>query len=341
MDYLACSTKILRLIEWHLPFCCFSVAVLKVLLSQPWNLQNFLPWAKHSSQKSQTHLLGAGLNVRGRGVGVWWGEQRAEQMGAEGTRQHRTAMLASPALGHLQAHTWAAGWILLSALTYLFHPLYSCRIIAFCCPQGWQWGRGVLFISSWAIVHVPSQSPGLAAAGLGPRASPECAPGRGARWPNLYNAASSLIRYLGPYPLPWSWGVWTNRVCLWQKLLLAVRGRSCLEGSVLGSVWASLLLMHTRGILPPSRAKVLVLRLGPLSGCAKGDGLLNSDGRRAAGPGASAQHGGGSDPALWCEIRAILQWNCSWSLDGLGSGLLSSGMSSQGWGSKCRGWSVH
>lgn len=54
--------------------------------------------------------------------------------------------------------------------------------------------------------------------------------------------------------------------------------------------------MH--GILPPSTAKVLVWGLGPLSGRAEGNGLLNSDGRRATGPRASAQDGGGPDPAL-------------------------------------------
>lgn len=49
---------------------------------------------------------------------------------------------------------------------------------------------------------------------------------------------------------------------------------------------------------PLSGAKVLVLGLGPLSGCAEGSGLLNRDGTRATVPQASGQHGHRLDPAL-------------------------------------------
>lgn len=42
----------------------------------------------------------------------------------------------------------------------------------------------------------------------------------------------------------------------------------------------------------------LVLGLGPLSGCAEGSSLLNSDGTKATVPQASGQHGHSLDPTL-------------------------------------------
>lgn len=262
-----------------------------------------------------------------------------EQMRAGGAR---VSSFGAPTTAHLGCKADLVECFDLFAASSLLL-LHNCLLLSSRVAMG----QGVLHISSWTIVHVPSQPPGPSAAGLGPSASAEHALGHGACWLNLYDAASSvfcffsLIQY--PRPLQWSWEVWTSHGCLWEKLLASVRSRSCLEGTVvLGFALALSLPIRTGRILHPSRAKVLILALGPLSGCAEGNGLLNSDGGKATGPWASTRHGGGLDPALWsCEIRAILQWNCSWSLDGLDSGLLSSGMFCQGWGSKYREWNVH
>lgn len=68
----------------------------------------------------------------------------------------------------------------------------------------------------------------------------------------------------------------------------------------------------------PEQSQVLGLGLDPLSGCSEGRGLLNGGGK-ASGPQVSTRHGGSSDPALGsCEVRTILQWNCSWWFDGFG-----------------------
>lgn len=114
----------------------------------------------------------------------------------------------------------------------LLHLLYSCCIVAFCCPQGWQRdreyrrsSRGLLFMS-----HQISQS---STAGIWSRASAECTPRPWILLAKLLWCPSILFLSLLVHliSVASSWELWTNHRCLWQNLPSGFRGRSCWKGA--------------------------------------------------------------------------------------------------------------
>lgn len=229
-----------------------------------------------------------------------WGDQTAQDLwiGISSSGTPTSTCLGCKVILVECFHLFAAPSLLLSRIWLL----YSSKVAT---------GQRVLHISSRALIYDLSQPlQSLSTASLGLSASAEHFSGHGACWLNLCDAVSSFFG--SPHSLKIQCQILfhgieksgqTVGLCGKSFSLVLVSGAVWKRKVVLGFALALLLPIHTGGILSPSGDKVLVLGLEPLLECAKDNGLLNNDRRRATVSQACAHYFSGLDPALWsCEI---------------------------------------